>query len=313
MLSASPANRRSLSRLASVALVVLAVALAGGKGLPASAQEQLPCAEPFTASGEGLKGGLKSVCPGVCGDSVCDYASESCSSCPQDCGSCTYCGDYSCNGGETCSSCSWDCGQCPGWSSCTNQVPAMTSATAPSGQVTRSGVYDSGYEGWKTFDSSPTSLWISQVGQTPAWVAYAATSPRYVNKYSITYANGSILTRAPRNWQLQGWNGSSWSTIDNRVSQRGWLGLETRSYLVTIPASYTSYRLYVTEDNDDRTDMPGIVALSLGRLTLESCSDTTFCGSGMLCDSEAQCDRMCDSGNPNSSGGQCQNGCCYCY
>jgi hypothetical protein len=139
-----------------------------------------------------------------------------------------------------------------------------------------------------------------------------ATSPRYVNKYSITYANGSILTRAPRDWQLQGWNGASWANLDTRSWQRGWLGLETRSFVVTIPGTYTSYRLNVTEDNDDRPSPAGIVALSIGRLTLESCSDTTFCGSGMLCDSQAQCNRLC-SGDSNYYLGSCQNGCCYCF
>jgi hypothetical protein len=68
-----------------------------------------------------------------CGDQTCD-ASESCSSCPQDCGSCcgngvcnsnlgencttcpsdcgSCCGNGVCSGGETCSSCSADCGSC---------------------------------------------------------------------------------------------------------------------------------------------------------------------------------------------------------
>jgi len=45
-----------------------------------------------------------------CGDGVCNGA-ESCSSCPQDCGSC--CGDSVCGNGESCSNCRADCGRCP--------------------------------------------------------------------------------------------------------------------------------------------------------------------------------------------------------
>lgn len=315
MSCASPAIRRPLPRLLRLTLFGLTSfgVLAGGARLWASPQE-IPCAEPLTAPGEGLRDDLKSICALAtdCGNNLCERG-EDCSTCSFDCGDCAVCGDSTCDAGETCSNCSWDCGQCPGWKVCTNQVPAMTSPTAPSGQVTRSSVFNSGFEGFQAFDSSSTSMWVSNVGQTPAWVAYAATSPRYVNKYSITYSNGTILTRAPRDWELQGWNGSSWTTIHSRVGQRSWLGLETRSFVVTLPASYTSYRLHVTEDNDDRPSPAGIVALSLGRLTLESCSDPTFCGSSMLCSSEAQCDRMCDTGNPANSGGQCIGGCCYCY
>ena len=57
-----------------------------------------------------------SSCPGDCGactwcgDNQCN-GGESCSSCPGDCGACTWCGDNQCNGGESCGSCLWDCGQ----------------------------------------------------------------------------------------------------------------------------------------------------------------------------------------------------------
>ena len=48
-----------------------------------------------------------------CGDGSCT-GSETCSTCPQDCGACQpVCGDDLCNGTETCSSCPLDCGACP--------------------------------------------------------------------------------------------------------------------------------------------------------------------------------------------------------
>src|SRR3989344_90694 len=47
-----------------------------------------------------------------CGDLVCD-PTDSCSSCPLDCGECApICGDNKCSGLETCSTCSSDCGDC---------------------------------------------------------------------------------------------------------------------------------------------------------------------------------------------------------
>jgi exonuclease III len=48
-----------------------------------------------------------------CGDAICD-ASESCTSCPEDCGACeSYCGDATCDDGvEDCETCVADCGVC---------------------------------------------------------------------------------------------------------------------------------------------------------------------------------------------------------
>jgi hypothetical protein len=51
------------------------------------------------------------VDPPICGDKVCNET-ETCSSCPGDCGACVLCGDKVCNGTETCSSCPGDCGAC---------------------------------------------------------------------------------------------------------------------------------------------------------------------------------------------------------
>src|SRR5262249_46634135 len=52
--------------------------------------------------------------PPACGDGVCD-STETCSSCDIDCGTCVVasCGDGSCSSGETCASCPSDCGTCP--------------------------------------------------------------------------------------------------------------------------------------------------------------------------------------------------------
>ncbi len=156
--------------------------------------------------------------------------------------------------------------------SATSQVPVMTSATSPSGIVTRSGVISSSYEAWEAFDSAinGSSMWISKTWEDPAWIAYEWTNgSRIIERYEIHFANGSSLTtRAPRDWTFQGWNGSSWITVDTRTNQTGWGGSETRSFDVANPGRYSKYRLHVTQDNDSRS---AIVVVSMAHLALFGC------------------------------------------
>jgi hypothetical protein len=157
----------------------------------------------------------------------------------------------------------------------TNLVPTMSSPTLPSGTVTRSGVLDTPYEGWMAFDAVETaaSMWLSQVGQTPAWLGYEwADGGKRVERYAIRYVNGSITTRAPKNWTLEGWNGTAWVAVDTRNNQLNWGGSERREYPVASPGVYGKYRLHVTDDNDTRT---GIETVSIGRLELLACNVDT--------------------------------------
>ncbi|MCP3141818.1 SBBP repeat-containing protein [Pyxidicoccus xibeiensis] len=151
---------------------------------------------------------------------------------------------------------------------CENLVPVMTGPTTPSGSVTRSGVFSTSYEAWQAFDASG-SLWLSLENQTPAWLGYQwFNGAKTVNRYAINYANGSITSRAPRNWTFEGWNGSSWVVLDTRTNQVNWAGHERREYTVATPGAYTRYRVHITDDNDTRS---GIVVISIGRLELLHC------------------------------------------
>lgn len=145
-------------------------------------------------------------------------------------------------------------------------VPVMTGPTSPLGIVTQSGMLSTSYPGWKVFDGSDNSMWISAIGQTPAWISYSfGNGSKRVVSYAIKYVNGSILTRAPRNWTLEGWDGSSWIVVDSRTDQINWSGFEERTYTVASPGSYTTYRLNISDDNDPRS---GIVVISIGKLSL---------------------------------------------
>ena len=119
--------------------------------------------------GNGVCGGSEtcSSCPSdcgpcaVCGDGRC-IGGETCSSCPRDCGECSGCGDGTCSTGENCSNCPQDCGVCP---SCGdgNCQSGETCSTCPqdcgSCHATASIAF-----GWKILGSTPTASVCSSVG-----------------------------------------------------------------------------------------------------------------------------------------------------
>lgn len=142
-------------------------------------------------------------------------------------------------------------------------------ASGPSPAIVASGSYNSSYEPWRAFDSSLSSMWISRLGQTPAWISHEWASNQFVEQYTLTYTNGRITTRAPLAWTLEGWDGSSWITVDTRSNQTSWSGFEQRTFNVQSPGGYKKYRLHVEDDNDDRL---GIVVVSLGDISFSGCT-----------------------------------------
>ncbi len=138
-------------------------------------------------------------------------------------------------------------------------IPVMTSNTTPTGTAAASSVYSSSYPAWLAFDgddeSSICSRWISVYTtgfSTPQWVSYDFGGAKTVTGYYILpeYAS-STKNRSPKNWELQGWNGSAWVTVDNRIDIRN--DIEWYSgglyFEVAYPGPYNKYRLYVTAVN----------------------------------------------------------------
>lgn len=151
--------------------------------------------------------------------------------------------------------------------SCIDLVPVLTEDASA---VSTSGIFDHRYKAWQAFDRSLASMWISEVFETPAWIAYDFGAPRVIDQYTITNTNGPALTsRAPKEFELQGSNdGKTWATVDRRGNQTGWVSGAPRSFRVEKPGSYARYRLYVIDDNDIRD---GVVVISIGDLKFESC------------------------------------------
>jgi hypothetical protein len=144
---------------------------------------------------------------------------------------------------------------------CGNLVPALG---GPDDGVVSAGSLD-GYPPWQVFDGVTNSMWISPDSVTPAIIGYQWSSPRPLVRYAIHYVNGSITERAPRDWTLQGFDGSTWITLQTVSGQPAWSGNERRVFTLPTSALYYGFRLVITEDFYGGA---GLVVTSMGTLEL---------------------------------------------
>jgi hypothetical protein len=157
-----------------------------------------------------------------------------------------------------------------------NQLPAMTSNSAPSGLVWSSGDY-SGYPAFQAFDFGGTSgggnLWISEANKAPAIIGYDFVSgTRTLLAYEIFFTNGiQLIQRAPTAWTFEGSNGtddSSWTVLDQRSGVTWTSSSLTQRFQIATPGAYRKYRLNISDDNF--SSLP-IEVISIGELRLLGC------------------------------------------
>ena len=128
-----------------------------------------------------------------------------------------------------------------------NLIPTMTSATAPSGTASASSEYSATYAAWKAFNHSNATNsdnWISLVTSFPHWLAYEFTSAYVVTQYLVTARLDADAY--PSAWTFEGWNGSTWDTLDTKTGITSWTSGETKTYAVSNNTAYAKYRLNFT-------------------------------------------------------------------
>jgi hypothetical protein len=132
-----------------------------------------------------------------------------------------------------------------------DQIPEMTSDTAPSGIASVDSIYNANYPAWKAMDNTNIDhiCWLS--GTTyPHWLRYQFASGKTITSYSITSRNYPTWIASPTAWKLQGsTNGSSWTDLDTQTSQ-SFSNNEKKTYSFSNSTSYTYYRLYITAGVD---------------------------------------------------------------
>lgn len=168
-----------------------------------------------------------------------------------------------------------------GWSWSAEQVPAMTSWTEPAGNlVTNSTVASSSaYYGWKAFDENASTFWRANTAASE-WLSFQFPSTRIISKYRVQARDGAV--DAPRDWTFEGWNGSSYDTLDTRADQTNWYAGEIREFVCTDNGAYTKYRLNVSAgnaagDNGSALITVGELGMYEARTTLTAFAIQTNC------------------------------------
>lgn len=142
------------------------------------------------------------------------------------------------------------------------QTTSHTGSTSSSGTVTAKSMYSSTYAPWKAF-SDDSGMWISGVYDSPTWIEYSFDRTRKLWAYRLFFANGSLTSRAPKQFDLQVWQSNQWVTVDSRCCETDWYGVEERTFTMSNAVVGDRFRIYFYDDNDSRS---GVVVVSLRRI-----------------------------------------------
>lgn len=111
-------------------------------------------------------------------------------------------------------------------------------------------------------DSGTGWRWASAAAGMPQWLRATLPSPKVIKGYMVQPGNWNAGggTQDPSSWLFQGWDGSSWVTLDSRsgvtfTNQAQWFRVSNNT------TAYTQHRLYITATG-------GATTVSIGELRL---------------------------------------------
>lgn len=128
-----------------------------------------------------------------------------------------------------------------------NQVPDMTSNTAPSGIASTDSSYSSSYAAWNAFDRDTASTWSSALVALPRWLAYEFTSAKTITRVTMTMVTaGGTAANLPKDFTIDGWDGGAWVTLSTQTGITGWTAGGTKTFTFSNSTAYIKYRMHCT-------------------------------------------------------------------
>ncbi|NEZ40993.1 IPT/TIG domain-containing protein [Paenibacillus alvei] len=147
----------------------------------------------------------------------------------------------------------------------TNVIPLMTGPDKPSGRADATSV-KAYHAAWKAFGifGEPGNSWLSNFAPTelePQRIWYDFGMPRQITKLAIYPTE--ILDANPKDFDLEGWDGVQWVTIQSYTNVVGWVFGSKKEFIVTnAPQSYTKYAIRITATNGNK-DFTGIGSIEM--------------------------------------------------
>jgi hypothetical protein len=137
---------------------------------------------------------------------------------------------------------------------------AMTSNAGPGGTADSSATYGNNaalgaynaFDGITGLEDIITSVGCALASQpVSGFISYefgdgAHTIASYTI-YPTTHPGGYNTNTAPRDFTLEGWNGSGWDVLDTRSGIVGWVDYTPKTFTISNPAAYTKYQLQITQ------------------------------------------------------------------
>jgi len=140
-----------------------------------------------------------------------------------------------------------------------DKIPTMTSNTAPSGVASADVENDANHAAYKGMDDENASevCWHSDNSALPHWLQYQFTSGKTIQRYAITSRNYALCNNFyPVDWTVLGSNTGSFGgeevTLDTQTGQ-SFTQNEKKTYSFSNSASYTYYRLHITNTETVQT------------------------------------------------------------
>ena len=121
-----------------------------------------------------------------------------------------------------------------------SSIPAMTSASAPSGAASASSEYDAGYQAYKAFDQSVGYWATSSTNMTNQWLRYSFPTPRSVHTIELTPGDEG----GPTKWRLEySDDGSTWVPVLSVPSYTPARDVKT-THAVIAAGKHTHWRMF---------------------------------------------------------------------
>ena len=125
-----------------------------------------------------------------------------------------------------------------------NQIPTMTSNTAPSGVASASTEDSAGFAAWKAMDKNTETFWNTTANTNTGWLKYQFAAAKIICQYTIM---GFVdATYSPKTWTFDGSNDNTdWTTIDTQTNI-AFASNEKKTFVCANSTPYLYYRLNIT-------------------------------------------------------------------